>query len=207
MNIDVFCPNCGTLFTVRRDVLGKKTKCTKCGTVFVIAEPVAAAAPMPAPPPLLDQFPEIDMSAPAPAPRRATQPNSRANFDQFTSGEFFGFEVEASKKPRFPALRIVAKFYEILAILVLAFAALLLLMFFIGFLIAVTKEPENGFQYIRGAIAASGIMFFWVTMLAVGLLFIAQLIRLALQVEQNTRETRDACQQLADHLCDIERAP
>jgi hypothetical protein len=39
---------------------------------------------------------------------------------------------------------------------------------------------------------------------AIVFFFVAQLIRLVLQVEQNTRETSVACRQLVDHLCGIE---
>ena len=39
------------------------------------------------------------------------------------------------------------------------------------------------------------------------LLFSAQMIRPALQVEQNTRETSEACARLAEHLCSIEHEP
>ncbi len=198
MNVDVFCPTCSTLFTVRRDVLGKKTKCTNCGTVFVIAEPVAATVPastIPPSPPISEPFPEIDMSAPAPIARTTTRATAARPAHP---GEVFGFEHD-NIQPQFPALRLVARGYEIMALLALTFAAIL----FVMLIIAVLNDPSN----FIGAILASGMTFFWAIFMALTLLFVAQLIRLALQVEQNTRESRDACRQLAEHLCGIEREP
>ena len=47
MTIDAPCPNCGTIYTVRRELIGKRTKCTRCGAHFVIAEAPTAAPPPP----------------------------------------------------------------------------------------------------------------------------------------------------------------
>jgi hypothetical protein len=111
-------------------------------------------------------------------------------------GESLGFEGE-SPQPRFPALRIVARAYEILAIVVLAFAAFALVLF----VVAVIRQPSA----ILGAILGSGLTFFWAALTALTLLFLAQSIRLGLAIELNTRETHRACRQLADHLCAVER--
>src|SRR3954453_8698673 len=129
MTIDASCPNCGTLYTVRRELIGKRTKCTRCGAHFVIAE-APASAPRPAPesaPSPEEAFtgipthlpPTAHAVTPAPSPPRPER-----------TGELFGFESNSSQ-PRFPAMRIVARAYEIMAIVVLAIAALLLLVFFV----------------------------------------------------------------------------
>jgi hypothetical protein len=223
MDIDVPCPNCGTLFTLRRDLIGKRTKCTRCGTPFVITEPPTTQSPprqapvMPqqvsisdlpnyyaaTPKPPQEQFAGIPTHLPVGPPPISAPPAASATHEQsppretaerrFT--ESFGFEKDQSQ-PRFPALRIVARAYEIMAIFVLAVALCLLIVF----LIAVIREPSA----ILAAMLASGMASFWALVTALMLLFISQSIRLLLRIEQNTRETQIACRQLADHLCSIE---
>jgi len=46
--------------------------------------------------------------------------------------------------------------------------------------------------------------FGWAFITALMFLFVSQAIRLGLQIEQNTRETQQACRQLADHLTAIQ---
>lgn len=218
MDIDVPCPHCGTVFTLRRDLIGKRTKCSRCGTPFTIAEPPAAQRPRagaPVSPPQIsishmpthlpiehaaprqESFSGIPTHLPiaptvAPATHDQLPPRETAE-RRFTQS--LGFEKDQSQ-PSFPALRMVARAYEIMAIIVLAVAACLLVVF----LIAVIREPSA----ILAAMLASGMAFFWALVTALMLLFISQSIRLWLQIEQNTRETKIACRQLADHLCSIE---
>lgn len=202
MNVDAPCPNCGTVFTVRRELLGKRTKCTRCGTVFTIAESAAvqvqpATRPVQAvpessphlttPPPELPTVPHITV---APPPRGSSVPKP--------PHEFSSFERSASQS-QFTVLRIVARGYEILAAIVLIIAVAPLL----AFVISVIRDPGN----ILAALLNTGFAFLATVMTALSLLFIAQAIRLGLQIEQNTRETHQACRQLADHLCSIETEP
>jgi hypothetical protein len=208
MTIDTPCPQCGTVFTVRRELVGKRTKCIRCGAAFTIAEmPTAAAPPRPnvasaadAPAqPAVNYFPEIEPPPEiAPAPRVTAEPTRRTAPQPASTREFFGFEPDASQ-PRFPALKMVARAYEILAIVVLAFAAVMMVIF----LVAVIGNPAA----ILAAIFGSGLVFFWSLVVAISLLATAQVIRLALQIEKNTREAQLACRQLADHLTAIETEP
>jgi hypothetical protein len=110
-------------------------------------------------------------------------------------GEFLGFERSQTSR-RFPALRIVARAYEVMAIIVLAVAAFLVVML----VVAVAKNPSAVFA----ALLTSGVAVFWAAVAAVTLLFAAQMIRLWLQVEQNTHDTQVACRKLANHLCSVE---
>src|SRR5438552_1590050 len=124
MTIDAPCPNCGTIYTVRRDLLGKRTKCTRCGTPFVIAEMAPAQAapasppPTPSPSPTPDQglFADIPIHqsytphAIPPAAEQAAPRHSAAR-------EFIGLEQDKSRTS-YPAIRMVARGYEILAIIV-----------------------------------------------------------------------------------------
>jgi predicted Zn finger-like uncharacterized protein len=193
MEINASCPNCGTTFTVRRELIGKRAKCPKCGSPFVISEtanaqtPSAGSSSRPEP----AGVPDMPTYPPTAPPRAPTDTVGLRGFP----GEAFGFETDQSR-PRFPALRIVARAYEVMAILVLGVAAIL----FVLFIIAVIRQPSG----ILGAILGSGLTFFWAAVTALMLLFIAQTIRLWLQIEQNTKETQQACRELADHLCSVE---
>lgn len=131
-------------------------------------------------------------------PQITTEPMSRTA--TAPPPTFFG-EESHSAQPRFAVLRMVARGYEILAVLVLAFAAVVLLMF----IIAVVKQPTP--DVIVAAVLSTGLAFFWATLIAISLLAFAQAIRLALAIEENTRQTHQACRQLADHLCAIETEP
>jgi len=195
MNVDILCPQCGTLFTVRRELLGKRTKCTRCGTAFVIAEPAATSGIMPkAEPPVAPiAFPDIGAarpSEPAPPPI-AAQPAPSAVGGQAASADYRSPECPASVQ-RFPFLRRVARAYEILAIIAVALAAFQLVMA----VVSIIRNPGGALVVIL----TSGFAMFWTAAAAVTLLFAAQMIRLTLQVEQNTRETADACRHLSEHL-------
>ena len=199
MTIDASCPNCGTVFTLRRELIGKRTKCTRCGTPFVISETPARSISSAGPPPSPDQgIPDIplhQLHAPHPTYSAEAFETPHPSRPRSFAHEFFPFEQDKSR-PRFPAMRIVARAYEIMAVIILAIAACLLIVFFI----AVIREPRS----ILAALFSYGFAFFWATGIALSLLFISQAIRLGLQIEQNTRETQQACRQLADHLCAIQ---
>jgi predicted Zn finger-like uncharacterized protein len=196
MTIDASCPNCGTIYTVRRELIGKRTKCTRCGTPFTITEMPLAQAPPASPPPPPDQglFADIPIH-PSYAPHTVPPTAEQAPPRRSRTGEFFGFEQDTTH-PRFPAMRMVARAYEIMAVIVLVIAACLLILF----LIAVIREPRA----IIAAILSSGMAFGWAFVTALMFLFVSQAIRLGLQIEQNTRETQQACRQLADHLSGIQ---
>ena len=114
------------------------------------------------------------------------------------TGESFGFERDQSR-PRFPALRIVARAYEVMAVIVIVIAVCALVLF----LVAVIRQPSSFFA----ALVSSGFAFFWMLAMSLMFLLISQAIRLGLQIEQNTRETGEACRQLADHLTAIQTEP
>jgi predicted Zn finger-like uncharacterized protein len=202
MTIDAPCPNCGTIYTVRRDLIGKRTKCTRCGTPFVIAEMAPSQAgpaspPPSAPPsPALDQGLFADIPIHSPYTPHAIPPAAEQSAPRHSAArEFIGLEQDNSR-PRYPAIRMVAKGYEILAIMVLIFAAVMLVIEIIRIII----NPSA----ILVVIVSSGLMIVWGLVTALMCLFISQVTRLFLQIEQNTRETGEACRQLADHLSAIE---
>lgn len=203
MTIDTICPDCGTLYTLRRELLGKRTKCTRCGGHFIITEAAAAAAPQPtvraqtAAQHPQEAFAGIPTHLPPPTPTAPTISTASTPHVE-RPAEFFGFEAVASQ-PRFPAMRMVARAYEIMAIVVLAVAALLLLVF----LVVVVSDPSNWFA----AMISSGMTFAAAFAIALMLLFAAQAIRLGLQIEQNTRESAQACRQLAEHFSAIQHEP
>src|SRR5690349_897903 len=202
MTIDAPCPNCGTLYTVRRDLIGKRTKCTRCGMPFVIAEMAPTQAPPAGPPPSAEAAPtpqEAFTGIPTHLPPIMHAPQPGTPTSVVTSAparEVLGFESNRSN-PRFPAMRIVARSCEITAAIVLLLAVVLLLDFFYRLL-----SPSA--DLLGPSPATIGIAFFGALSMALMLLFAAQSIRLGLQIEQHTRESSEACRQLAEHLCAIQ---
>jgi hypothetical protein len=198
MTIDASCPNCGTVFTLRRDLIGKRTKCTRCGTPFVIAEMPARPIPS-AGPPLPEQgIPDIplhQLHTPQATSSAEAFGRSHPSHPRSHVGELFGFEQNQSR-PRFPALRIVARAYEVMAGIGLVIAVGTLIVF----LVTVIREPSA----FLSALVSSGFAFFWMLATSLMFLFVSQAIRLGLQIEQNTRETQQACRQLTDHLTAIQ---
>jgi predicted Zn finger-like uncharacterized protein len=197
MNIDIECPGCGARFAVQRELIGKRARCTRCGAPFLIPElPQSPPQPAPTDTPSWSEQP----ITPEPLPQSQPARGAAGRAKRFV-GRIFGFESNQSQ-PRFPALRMVARSYEILAVLILAIAAVLLLLLVIHCikLIADTHDLLEIIPYLLG----SGMGVVWAFATALMLLFISQVIRLGLQIEQNTRETQAACRQLADHLCAIE---
>ncbi len=199
MNIDITCPQCGTVYTVGSEVVGKRTKCVRCGTGFTILEPATSATSPPAA--ATSQSPNIPAAAPPAAapqdipafPQVVTEPPPRITPRTAAAPTHFYSHEPAT--PQFPVLRFIALAYEILAGAVMLIAVVL----FVFFLLTAISQPDA----ILGALLATGLSFFWAILISVSLLAGAQTIRLVLQMEKNTRETQKACRQLADHLCSI----
>src|SRR5262245_56717082 len=112
MTIDTTCPNCGTLYTLRRELIGKHTKCTRCGTHFTITEtahvPTPAAAPVaPATPPPQPVYTDIPTHLPhvAAAQPRYEEPSAQRRTRSRTA-DFLGFEQNKSA-PNYPAVKMV----------------------------------------------------------------------------------------------------
>src|SRR2546430_2234054 len=122
MTIDAPCPNCGTVYTIRRELIGKRTKCTRCGTPFVISEVPPTQAPPTSPPPPPEQglFTDIPIH-PSYAPH-ATPPEMREPQSGRYVGDFFGFEQHKTVS-RFPVMKIIAQVYAIMGIFALAVAS------------------------------------------------------------------------------------
>jgi predicted Zn finger-like uncharacterized protein len=203
MNVDITCPQCGTVYTVGNEVVGKRTKCVRCGTLFTISEPVTSTKP---PAPATSQTPNFPTSTP-PSPPQAgapifpqivTEPAPRTAPPAPTPAYTPTFHHEPPA-PQYPMLRFVALAYEILAGISILIAVALLVFFFI----TAISRPENALN----AFFATGLAILWAIIIAISLLASAQMIRLVLQMEINTRETYRACRQLADHLCSIEAEP
>jgi hypothetical protein len=197
MTLNITCPGCGVRLPVQRELIGKRARCTRCGAPFLIPEP-----PLSPPQPVPVETPSLSEQtiAPEPPPQGEPAPGSARRAKRFL-GRMFGFESNQSQ-PRFPAMRMVARSYEILAVVLLVIAALLLVLLLIGCIKLVADTHD--FREIIPFLISSGMGFVWALATALMLLFVSQAIRLGLQIEQNTRETQAACRQLADHLCAIE---
>jgi predicted Zn finger-like uncharacterized protein len=187
MNVEIACPQCGTSYAVRRELLGKRSKCVKCGTAFVIAE--TTGNPMPSVPLAM---PEVALPEFTPVPQIAVRP--RTTTDDRPQESF-----KAEGKPAAPsywALRLIARSYEVFAI-ISAVSCLVPLVLLIH---AAVQWPN----LIVITLVRYGLPIIILLLSAVMYLFLAQVIRLMLQLEQNTRESADACRRLAEHLCAVE---
>jgi hypothetical protein len=202
MNVDVRCPACSAYFSVPTTVLGKRTKCTKCGERFeltaappsesdhsgfddiVIEEEAIASSktdsvpPPPISPPQFDSRiqPTHDVEADALLARASSRTGTRT----------------------FMALRFVARFYEIMAIVVAQIGIIVLVLSLVGFISRSDVIIESGLLW--DLMVATALTAFWMAMTVTGLLFVAQINRLALQVEENTYESRKAFQRIASSL-------
>jgi predicted Zn finger-like uncharacterized protein len=189
MNVTVLCPQCGTQYSIQRDLLGRRSKCAKCGSAFVLSESIPAVAPARAIEPAAEEIAIIPEVAVAPRARRAKTPKSIPNPVATPA---------ATAAPSFWALRLLARSYEVFAVISL-----------VAVMVPVVLMVQTVVQFpslatllvLRYAIAIVSLLAS-----ALILFLIAQLVRLILQVEQNTRETSIACRQLAEHLCGIEPA-
>jgi hypothetical protein len=102
----------------------------------------------------------------------------------------------AGAGPSFWALRLLARSYEVFAVISLVAIMIPLVLMVQALVQFPTLASLVLLRYglaIVSLLASALIMF-----------LIAQLVRLILQVEQNTRETSVACQRLAEHLCAVE---
>jgi hypothetical protein len=217
MNIDVPCPNCGTVFTLRRDLIGKRTKCTRCGTPFMITEPPAAQSPsrqapespqqvsysdlpahLAAPAPPQEQFAGIPTHLPV-GPPPISAPQSPTAQRQQTAHRVPAtqFQTQSNRSASgFPAMRLLARAYEV-------FALLLFFVFLVCFIVFLVSAITKSTTFLA-ALMNWGIPSFATLISGLMVLVAAETIRVSLRIEQNTRETQIACRQLADHLCSIE---
>jgi hypothetical protein len=205
MTVDTTCPNCGTLYTLRSELIGKRTKCTRCGAHFTITEsphvptpPPVAPIASPAPPPQ-PVYTDIPTHLPHVAHTRPRyEEPSAAHSTHGRAANFLGFEKNDSS-PAYPAVKMVARAYEILAIVVLVCAAGWLIVE----IIRAIQMPQQALLHLLNGIIA----ILWGLATALMCLFVSQMTRLALQIEHNTRETSTACRQLAEHFSAIEHEP
>ena len=187
MSVVVSCPQCATQYSIERELLGRRSKCAKCGVAFTLVEPPPAVAPAAVAEPQLPyfgSFPQFELESPAsPAPSPLPTPRPAARPKESTA-------------PSFWALRMMARSYEVFAVVSL-----------VAIMIPIVLMVQTLIQFptlatlvvVRYSVAIVSLLTS-----AVVLFLIAQLIRLILQVEQNTREASEACRQLVEHLGAIE---
>jgi predicted Zn finger-like uncharacterized protein len=192
MGVIVSCPQCGTQYSVERERLGRRSKCAKCGAAFVLSAPVEPAPSVVSEQvaePNIEDFaaiPQFEIVPPAKRVRTPAPPQPAAVATAGAAG------------PSFWALRLLARSYEVFAVISLVAIMIPLVLMVQALVQFPTLASLVVLRYclaIVSLLASALIMF-----------LIAQLVRLILQVEQNTRETSIACQRLAEHLCAIESA-
>lgn len=207
MQVSTSCPNCSTRFQVSSTVIGKRTRCTKCGKPFVLTEidpsPVvrqqiqqpreddaireavaeSTAESHPSPPPLNkpQQWIDIENASKTPNLTDATLPTQEI----------------ASGHRKFLALRIVAGTFEILAVLML-----------LAMTVSITVDAleyneiaQKGFDELnelrKGRILRDIFnVVIGGSVVILCLLFLANLIRLGIQIERNTFQSQELLQQL-----------
>ncbi|QEG35137.1 MJ0042-type zinc finger domain-containing protein [Bythopirellula goksoeyrii] len=214
MQVTTACPHCSARFQVAQAVIGKRTRCTKCGERFVLAEvpatpvviekpPVKSAAVNP------DSF-DIDFDGPtqsrndvANVPPVPPSPPEFKHEDSSTTAiapdtENRWLRNTATPSRDYWALRIIARTLEFLAIIFVVLAA-------IAIAILCYEYSENR---VSSGQNLSGFLFY-IFRLCVGvglvnlvLLFISNIIRLGIQIERNTFASQELLEQMA-----VEKSP
>lgn len=207
MQVSTSCPNCSTRFQVSNTVIGKRTRCTKCGKPFVLAEidpsPVirqqiqqpreddairepeaeSAAESRPSPPPLHkpQQWIDIENGYETPNLADATLPTT---------------EIALGHR-KFLALRIVAGIFEILAVLMLLAMTVSITVDALEYNEIVQKGFDELNELRKGRILRDIFnVVIGGSVVILCLLFLANLIRLGIQIERNTYQSQELLQQL-----------
>ncbi len=222
MQVPTACPHCSARFQVSQAVIGKRTRCTKCGERFVLAETAAAPAPVrkepekPKPSGIDSLEAELDEALktrsdsahtppipPSPPPFIADE-DKQATI--FTSDEHRTQSAPAVVSRSYLALRIIARALELLAIIL----AILFVIFIAVRLneyseIATrTSQDTNRLLYdlFEAGVAIGLVILF--------LCFVANIIRLGIQIERNTFASQEMLQGLLSQSTEslkVEKTP
>lgn len=215
MNAKVHCPNCLAEFSVPASLIGKRTRCTKCSKPFqLVTDPdTASVDPDPWDPkqPHASDSPSGTYDDPpwnwGPDPAHGQAPPAPAiseRVDDTRSKESIprphvSLKREASQPRRqFAAMRIVAVVLECAAILVAALSVLAGIIIAVG--VVGAQISELRWWDLLEVLARSAAELLIGAITATLLFFLAQLIRLGLQIEQNTFDTRTSVGEM-ERLC------
>jgi hypothetical protein len=171
MNVDVACPFCSTVFTVRRELLGKRAKCVTCKKPFVLCD--AGTAPVEdgttnVPSDVSPQPEHADTELNAPIIRVEAQPSggewqaSRSYVPLSFSKDVFVYGRDGSGEDGFDGISTLRFILWLCTLLLLGFAICLL------FLAIGTFSQKHNHPTTYDGIDPS-IYFAW----AVGLAFVA----------------------------------
>ena len=199
MNVDVRCPACRSCFTVPTTVLGKRTKCTKCGERFELTAVTTSEDDLAGLDEIGNDFWNSSVGESAVPPPPIAQSSFDAGHESVSKSDVDSSVAASARsgKRQFSALRFVASFYELMSFIIAIVGVLAV----VASVVLYASESTSIFQpsfseWLIGTLIA----IFCMSMIVTGLLFIAQLIRLALQVEENTFEAREACRRIAKSL-------
>ncbi|MEM8865512.1 MAG: hypothetical protein AAGF31_08180 [Planctomycetota bacterium] len=221
--VNVYCPHCGTAHPVREQVLGRLAKCTHCEQRFVLRRPGknaaensaeesteshAAATPIAA-----ATVESSNEAAAVSPPMRATRidppqpppfvaPTATADSDAAQSPPPLAATALPSTQqaglPELPRPR-AAKILGIVAIMLEVSAAICLVGgLFWATIVLLSLLSASDTAVAAMVLAASGVIVIQAVIGSAALVIFAQLIRLAVHIEKNTRLAADASRAAAN---------
>jgi predicted Zn finger-like uncharacterized protein len=201
--IVVSCPSCNQRFRVRQQSAGRAVRCPHCSQAVNV--PVSVNPPSPTPAPAEENFqlgppaPQAAVAAVVPEPQRpaaevsptspgqparpqaAAQPPAEANPFQSPSVEIGPSSIGGlPAKRRYPALQIIRTFYLVLAALVVIGWAIYMV---VSLILASRVGGVVAWMWMSMMVTA-GVVF-----VATLLVAIAEVIKLAIDVQSNTLST------------------
>lgn len=208
MQVTTSCPHCDTRFQVASTVIGKRTRCTKCGQPFVLAEaePVTTAIP---PAQQLQIGGEVEpadnqvLSPRLPPPPPLASPNinfaESSYYEAAKRGDESANRSPARTRNRFVALRILAGIFDVMAVLTLLAVIVSITIDCIQY--AATTDSLQRAQLIRDIVQVA----IGSTLTILFLCVISNTIRLALQVERNTFHSQELLRRLCASSVNVDR--
>ena len=212
MQVPTACPHCSARFQVAQAVIGKRTRCTKCGEPFVLSESPAAPASTGASsetrPVAKAHSVDFDFDEPVPdrnhtahAPPIPPAPPDFGNENLGIDANAFEVEDRGQRKStsvsrEYRALRTIARILEILAIIFVA----LLVIAIVFAIYAYAKQTSPTTQDLTALVIVILQMSFTVGVVDLCLLFISNFIRLNIQIERNTFNSQERAQGLSAQL-------
>jgi len=198
MQVATACPHCSARFQVAQTVIGKRTRCTKCGEPFVLSErptaPDATRTPSKIRPVAKADSVDFDFDKPA-LDRNHTAhappiPPTPPDFRNENLGiDANAIDVEdrwqrppASVSREYRALRIIARILEILAIVLVVLLVIAIAIVSFGY----SQQPNQTALDLSHFMLGILEMCVSVGIVNLFLFFFANMIRLIIQIERNT---------------------
>ncbi len=207
MHVATACPHCSARFQVAQAVIGKRTRCTKCGKPFVLSECTPT-------PPVTSRNPSVSKSVSkadsidsdfegstpeqintAQAPPVPSTPPDFENENVGIDANTFDVENNWQRKPvpvsrEYRALRVIARILEVLAIVL--FVLLIIAIAFASY--EYSRQSNQTALDLSHFIGEILVACFAVGLVNLTLFFFANMIRLNIQIERNTYNCQECAQ-------------